>query len=67
MFANLLGGGGADASKPLIVITGISGYIGSQILNYCLKNLNEEYRIRGTARNPNDFDKMEPLYTYMGG
>ena len=56
-----------DGSKPLIVITGISGYIGSQILNYCVSNLADSYRIRGTARNPNDYDKMEPLYSYMGG
>jgi len=40
--------------KPLIVVTGITGYIGSQILNHCINKLGDSYRIRGTVRNPND-------------
>lgn len=53
--------------KPLIVITGITGYIGSQILNYCVEHLSDSYRLRGAVRNPDDFDKMSPLYEYFGG
>ena len=41
--------------KPVIVITGVTGYIGSQLLDYCLKGeLADKYRIRGTVRNPED-------------
>ena len=53
--------------KPLIVVTGITGFIGSQILNHCINNLADSYRIRGTVRNPEDEDKMMPLYDYFGG
>ena len=49
-------------SKPLIVITGVTGFIGSQILSHCVNNLADSYRIRGTVRNPEHFEKMEPLY-----
>lgn len=53
--------------KPLIVITGITGYIGSQIVNYCIEHLGKDYRLRGTVRNPDDEEKMAPLYDYFGG
>ena len=76
MFANFFSSaaaepGKAEASessgKPLIVITGITGFIGSHLLAHCIDSLAGEYRIRGTARNPSDYDKMEPLYNYFGG
>ena len=53
--------------KPLIVITGVSGYVGSSILKYCLDNLAEEYRVRGTVREPSDLDRLSPLYDFFGG
>ena len=72
MFSSYFGGGtptatNDDESKPLIVITGVTGFIGSQILNHCLKNFADQYRFRGTTRSPNDFDKMGPLYNFFGG
>ena len=40
------------AEKPLVTITGISGYIGSHVALLFLKD--GGYRVRGTVRDPNN-------------
>lgn len=55
-------------SRPIIVITGVTGFIGSQLLNHCLNGeLAQKYKIRGTVRNPMDAEKMAPLYSWFEG
>ena len=56
-----------NSGKPLIVITGVTGFIGSQLLNHCVKNLSDNYQFRGTVRNPMDTEKMAPLHDWFGG
>ena len=50
--------------KPLVTITGISGYIGGEVTKQFLENGN--YRIRGTVRNPTDEAKLAPLREAFG-
>ena len=50
--------------KPLVTITGISGYIGGEVTKQFLENGN--YRIRGTVRNPSDEAKVAPLREAFG-
>eukprot|EP00347_Sterkiella_histriomuscorum_P021019 403335575 len=40
-----------SSEKPIILITGITGYIGSWIGKYFLANLTEKYNIRATVRS----------------
>ena len=58
-----------SSEKPLIVITGVTGFIGSALLNHCLSTpeISDNYKIRGTARNPDEYDRMEPLYSFFDG
>ena len=51
----------ADSSKPLVTITGISGYVGSQVCLHFLKD--GGYRVRGTVRSTKNAKKMDPLKT----
>ena len=46
----------AQADKPVIVVTGISGYAGSQVALALLEDGN--YRVRGTVRDKNNAAKM---------
>ena len=54
-------------SKPLVLITGVSGFIGSQVLNefLCFEG-KDKYRIRCTVRDKNNAEKMKPLRDYFG-
>ena len=55
---------GDPASKPLVTITGISGYLGSHV---CLQFLKSgKYRVRGTVRNKDDEAKMADLKEAFG-
>ena len=46
-------------SKPVVTITGISGYLGAQV---CLAFLKDgSYRVRGTVRSTKNPKKIEPL------
>eukprot|EP00121_Abeoforma_whisleri_P004445 Awhi_evm1s4020 len=46
-------------SKPLVVITGVSGYLGSHV---CLQFLKDgSYRVRGTVRSTSNEAKIKPL------
>ncbi len=54
-----------DASeKPLVTITGVTGFIGSMIAKYFLED--DSYRVRGTVRDKNNAIKMEPLRKTLG-
>lgn len=56
--------------KQVILITGVTGFIGAQLLNYCLdqeKEVAANYQIRATVRNPMDAEKLHPLYEWFGG
>ena len=51
------------ASKPLVTITGVTGYLGSQV---CLSFLQDgSYRVRGTVRSLNS-DKVNQLQDGLG-
>jgi len=53
-----------DAAKPIVTITGVSGFIGSQV---CLDFLKSgEYRIRGTVRDKDNEAKIAPLRKAFG-
>jgi dihydroflavonol-4-reductase len=48
--------------KPLVVITGVSGYLGSQILaTFVIGDGRGNYRVRATVRDKNNEAKMKPL------
>ena len=50
--------------KPIVTITGISGYIGSET---CLQFLRDGgFRVRGTVRNKTDAAKIGPLREGFG-
>ena len=50
--------------KPLVVVTGITGYIGSWVT---LKALQDGgYRVRGTVRDKTNAAKLDPLKAAFG-
>ena len=54
-----------DASqKPLVTITGISGYLGSHVALLFLKD--GGYRVRGTVRDPANQSKVAPIQQAYG-
>lgn len=56
-----------EVQKPLVVITGVSGYLGSQVLNEFLQGEGKDkYRIRATVRDKNNMNKLKPLLSYFG-
>jgi nucleoside-diphosphate-sugar epimerase len=50
--------------KDKVLITGVTGYIASQVTSYFLKD--EGYDIRGTVRDPSNAEKMSPLKKAFG-
>jgi thioester reductase-like protein len=53
-----------DAGKPIITITGISGFLGSRV---CLDFLKTgEFRVRGTVRDSKNEAKLAPLRKAFG-
>jgi len=52
------------AEKPLVTITGVTGFIGSLTAKYFLED--GAYRIRGTVRDKNNAIKIEPLKKTLG-
>jgi len=50
--------------RPLVVITGISGFLGSQVCHTFLKH--GGYRVRGTVRDTKNPKKIEPLKKAFG-
>jgi len=51
-------------SKPRVVITGISGFLGSQVTAYFLRD--GGYTIRGTVRDTKNEKKLAPLRKAFG-
>ena len=51
-------------NKDIVTITGISGYVGSQVCLSFLKN--GSFRVRGTVRSLKNADKIEPLRKSFG-
>ena len=53
-----------DGAKEQVVITGVSGYVGSRV---CLTFLQDgRYKVRGTVRNTKNPAKLEPLKAAFG-
>ena len=50
--------------KPLVTITGITGYLGSQVCLYYLKD--GSFRVRGTVRSKANATKMDPIKKHFG-
>ena len=50
--------------KPLVLITGITGYVGSQTLNTFIKD--GSFRLRGTVRSLTNAKKIDPLKEFFG-
>jgi len=51
-------------SKPIVVVTGISGYLGAQVCAVFLKD--GSYRVRGTVRSISNEEKIKPLKDDFG-
>ena len=45
-------------NKPTVLVTGITGFLGSQVANYLLTN---NYKVKGTVRSLNNPKKLEPI------
>ena len=51
-------------SKPIVTITGVTGFIGSQV---CLQFLKDgSYQVRGTVRSISNAKKIDPLKAAFG-
>ena len=53
-----------DSQTPLVLITGVTGYIGSQVLHTFLEY--GQFRLRGTVRSLQNTKKIEPLKEFFG-
>ena len=53
-----------ESGKPKVVITGVSGYIGSWVCKYFLDD--GGYDVRGTVRDPSNKKKIDPLLKGLG-
>ena len=53
-----------EANKPIVVITGVSGYVGSQVCMSFLKH--GGFKVRGTVRSTKNPAKIEPLKKAFG-
>ena len=52
------------APKDCVLITGISGYVGSQVCKYFLEN--GSFKVKGTVRDTKRAEKIEPLKKAFG-
>ena len=50
--------------KPLVTITGVTGYLGAWVAKYFLEA--GSYRIRGTVRSASNASKIDPLKATVG-
>jgi nucleoside-diphosphate-sugar epimerase len=53
-----------STQKPLVLITGVSGYLGSHVALVFLRD--GSYRVRGTVRSTGNQKKIEPLRKAFG-
>jgi len=52
------------SSKPVVLITGVSGYLGSHVANVFLRD--GSYEVRGTVRDASNQKKIDPLRKAFG-
>jgi uncharacterized protein YbjT (DUF2867 family) len=53
-------------AQKIILVTGATGYIGSQIVNHLVQEKKfENYIIRCAVRDPENMSKIEPLKTFF--
>ena len=56
-----------NANLPLVTITGVTGYLGSQVLNeFLMLEGKGMFRIRATVRDRNNQAKLAPLRKAFG-
>ena len=55
---------GHDPQKPIITVTGITGYVGSHVGLTLLKD--GTFNVRGAVRDPNNAKKLDPLRKAYG-
>lgn len=56
-----------ESTKPLVLITGVTGYLGSQVLNEFINGEGAgRYRLRISVRDKDNQVKMKPLIDYFG-
>jgi nucleoside-diphosphate-sugar epimerase len=53
-----------ESSRPVVVITGVSGYLGSHVCMSFLKD--GGFTVRGTVRDTKNAKKIEPLKKAFG-
>ena len=53
-----------DSQKPKVLITGITGYVGSQVCSYFLHD--GSFSVKGTVRDPSNQDRLAPLKKAYG-
>ena len=53
-----------EGDKPLALITGVTGFVGSQVAHTFLSN--GGFKVRGTVRSTKNPAKMEPLKKSLG-
>lgn len=53
-----------EGDKPLIVITGVTGYLGAHTCLLFLKD--GSFRVRGTVRNKDNAERVDPLKAAFG-
>lgn len=52
------------SGKPIVLITGVSGYLGSHVANVFLRD--GSFEVRGTVRDMKNSKKIEPLKKAFG-
>lgn len=50
--------------NPTVTVTGVSGFLGSMVCLYLLKD--GSYKVRGTVRSTNNPKKIQPLKDAFG-
>ena len=53
-----------EGDKPIIVITGVTGYVGNYVTQSFLKD--GSFKVRGTCRNKDNAAKIDPLKNALG-
>ena len=53
-----------EGEKPIVTITGITGFLGSRVCHEFL--LDGGYQVRGTVRDKTNMKKMQPLIDAFG-
>lgn len=53
-----------QSEKPVVTITGVTGFIGSQVCYSFLKN--GQFRVRGTVRSKTNLKKLLPIQDGFG-